>query len=98
MHLSCEQTSEIINGPEMIASGFAPRSSPSTEDMNREPCIGGKRDLPDLDIPLLKCPLTGHLFKDPVVASDGLSYERAALSKKFAEGGRISLFILSMDN
>lgn len=57
--------------------------------MEREPCIGGKKDLPNLDIHLLKCPLTGHLFKDPVVASDGLSYERAALSQKLAEGGRI---------
>jgi hypothetical protein len=63
--------------------------------MNREPCIGGKRDFPDLEIPLLKCPLTEQLFKDPVVASDGLSYERAALSQKLAEGGSISLIIIS---
>tara|TARA_B110000046_G_scaffold542_1_gene650 strand:- start:3371 stop:3718 length:348 start_codon:yes stop_codon:yes gene_type:complete len=32
----------------------------------------------------LRCPLTLSLFEDPVVASDGNTYERAALKQLFA--------------
>ena len=36
---------------------------------------------------LLRCPLTGEPFRDPVVASDGHTYERAAISSWICKGG-----------
>lgn len=36
------------------------------------------------------CPLTGEMFTDPIVASDGYSYEKRAFEKWLADGKRTS--------
>lgn len=38
----------------------------------------------------LMCPITNELMKDPVIASDGNSYERSAIQKWFKSGKRTS--------
>ncbi len=35
----------------------------------------------DTDISLLTCPITGEIMYDPVIASDGNTYERKAIEK-----------------
>ena len=52
-----------------------------------EPCGGGGREWgEDEDVRLL-CPITGELFKDPVLCvGDGHTYEREAVEKWFAKG------------
>lgn len=34
---------------------------------------------------VLCCPITGHLYDDPIVASDGETYERKAWEERFAQ-------------
>ncbi|GIL63149.1 hypothetical protein Vafri_17256 [Volvox africanus] len=40
--------------------------------------------------PMFVCPITQELMRDPVVASDGFTYERAAIARWLAAGGRTS--------
>jgi hypothetical protein len=35
---------------------------------------------------LLQCPITQELFQDPVMATDGYTYERTAIQKSFQRG------------
>lgn len=47
-------------------------------------------------VSLMNCPLTGKRLVDPVVASDGWSYERQAIVEKLAKG-TASLFVTSSE-
>ncbi|KAK9823095.1 hypothetical protein WJX72_000232 [[Myrmecia] bisecta] len=55
-----------------------PRPQPSTQALSLEPseAVREEIDLPDM----LVCPITQEVFKDPVVAADGFTYERAAIT------------------
>jgi hypothetical protein len=43
-----------------------------------------------LDLDSLHCPLTMEVMRDPVLAADGQTYERAEIEKWFANGNRMS--------
>jgi hypothetical protein len=43
-----------------------------------------------LDLDSLQCPLTMEVMRDPVLAADGQTYERAEIEKWFAKGNRMS--------
>jgi len=50
------------------------------------PCAPVLEDYP----PMFVCPITQELMKDPVIASDGHTYERAAIEKWTREGRNVS--------
>ena len=67
-----------------IGSGAAGQSLEKANDENSlvRGCM--------LDLDSLQCPLTMEVMRDPVMAADGQTYERAEIEKWFAKGNRTS--------
>ena len=77
----------LKSSPKKVSSGTSPMSkSPEKEKVSKStsPKFAGIHRS-DADIQDLCCPITLEFMEDPVVASDGKTYERAALLKSVAD-------------
>lgn len=83
-----------VNGVEcylsMESGTWVPISATPDENM-RNVLADINQNIPIEDSKGLRCALTGQFMKDPVIASDGFTYEREAIERLFSSGNAISV-------